>query len=229
MRAKIAIIVLSVLLALSILASVGLCLYLPYRATRNAERVWDEYLFSCQFNGYDPDYHYTGSGAHTTLRCMHSESFDLPPEKELEQGRYGSSGEYFYDLLIYHDGSGKIIKKQYFQVVVEVQPGAEWRSGMELIEEVEIPLTAEEVQRVLEVVDDCHFDYVPTHVPELYSMMDGRYTTVIIDDGLGDVHMIAAYNAEEGDAVYDIRMAIEALIEAHDGGRLPEPLTNPEN
>lgn len=34
---------------------------------------------------------------------------------------------------------------------------------------------------------------------------------------------------EEGDAVYDIRMAIEVLIKAHDGGRLPEPLTNPEN
>ena len=67
-----------------------------------------------------------------------------------------------------------------------------------------------------------YLPYRATHVPELYSMMDGRYTTVIVDAGLGDVHMIAAYNAEEGDAVYEIRTAIEALIKAHDGGRLPE-------
>lgn len=35
-------------------------------------------------------------------------------------------------------------------------------------------------------------------------------------------------HTEEGDAVYDIRMAIETLIEAHDGGRLPEPPAPPK-
>lgn len=223
MKSKIAIIVLSVALALTVLVSAGLCLYLPYRAVHDAEMVWDHYLFSCNFSGIDPDYQYTGSGTHTTLRCMHSESFDLPPEKVLEKGEYGAGGIYVYDLLIYPDGSGKIIKKQYFQVVVEHIDPQYWTSSMELIEEVEISLTAEEVQSVLDVVDESCFDSLPTHVPELYYAMDGRYTTVILSRPFGQSHMVAAYNAEEGDAVYDIRMAIEELLKAHDGGRLPEP------
>ena len=111
------------MLFFTVLASVGLYLYLPYRAVRNVEQVWDDYLFSCDFNGIDPDYLYTGSDAHMTLRCMHSD----------------------------------------------------------------------------------------------------------LSRPLGESHMVAAYNAEEGKVVYDIRMAIETLIKAHDGGRLPQPPTLPDS
>ena len=52
MKKNITIIILSVCLALTVLVSVVLCLYLPHRQARLAEQVWAEYLFWLDYIDY---------------------------------------------------------------------------------------------------------------------------------------------------------------------------------
>ena len=80
MKKNIAIILLSVCLAVTLLVSVALCLYLPYKQTRWRELLWEDYLIWCELIGCEIDFGKEPEGvpnAYATIRCLYSESFDL--------------------------------------------------------------------------------------------------------------------------------------------------------
>ena len=56
MKKNITIIILSVCLAVTLLVSVALCLYLPYKQTRWRELLWEDYLIWCDLIGCEIDF-----------------------------------------------------------------------------------------------------------------------------------------------------------------------------
>ena len=104
MKKNIAIIILSVCLALTVFVSVALCLYLPYKQTRWRELLWEDYLRWSDLVGFEANYTQEPEGvpySYATIRCMYSESFDSSvPRDPLPEGQsYGPSGTYVYDIF----------------------------------------------------------------------------------------------------------------------------------
>ena len=117
MKKNITIIILSVCLALTLLISAALCLYLPYKQTRWRELLWEDYLIWCELVGCEIDFGKEPEGipnAYATVRCLYSESFDLsiPRDPLPEKESYGPSGTYVYDLFLHPDGTGSLLYQQ---------------------------------------------------------------------------------------------------------------------
>ena len=114
MKKNITIIILSVCLAVTLLVSAALCLYLPYKQTRWRELLWEDYLGWCDLIGCEANYTQEPEGvpySYSSIRCMYSESFDLSvPRDPLPEGQsYGPSGTYVYDIFIHADGTGSLV------------------------------------------------------------------------------------------------------------------------
>ena len=233
MKSKIAIIVLSVLLVLTLVASCLLFLHVQKRNEkyiRDAEAGWEDYLFWCDMSEVDPmhDYEDVVDGEYRSamsFRCFHNESFDF-----LADGTC-TDGLYLYDLFIFKDGTGLLIYRHYFGMVEEMEEDGETYIDFynELIENAEIPLTAEEVASIVDVMVAWDYAHLYTYIPEDYMIMDGDTTFLHFDTGLSADepykdfrgHLVKGRCAEEGSGIYEIRKAIEALIIAHDGGSVP--------
>lgn len=234
MKSKIAVTVLSVLLALSLVAS---CLFFLHVQKRNekyirdTEEGWEDYLWWCDLEESDPfesylDFEEDGSSEQTHLRCYHNESFDYMPD-----GTCVISGTYIYDLFLFSDGTGTLYYRHYITVSEEIEheTAVEIVSHNELYEESQIPLTAEEVNSVVDVMVEWDYAHLYTYVPEEYIILDGDTTFLYCPvwyhaderfEGFRG-HLVKGRCAEEGSGVYEIRKAIEALIVAHDGGSVP--------
>ncbi len=226
MKAKIAIIVLSVLLALTVVATCLLCALGLYEQERNAKRIrdteegWADYVWWCDMAEIDPLESYSDivegefrSAKH--FRCLHNESFDFRPDGT------SSDGHYLYDLFIFEDGTGLLVYRHYIRVAEEVEEdGDRYIVGHnELYENAEIFLTAEEVNSVVDTMVAWDFEHLYTYEPEDYMMLDGD-GTFLYDFYLG--HLVQGRCAEEGSGIYEIRKAIEALIVSHDAGSVPK-------
>lgn len=232
MKAKIAIIVLSVLLVLTLVASCLLLLFVQERNEkyiRDTEEGWGDYMWSCAMAEIDVEEDYldlTGDDASPEchFRCFHSESFDF-----LADGTC-TYGHYLYDLFIFEDNTGLLVYRHYIRVAENVkEDGDIYIVGHnELYENAEIPLTAEEVSSVVDVMVEWDYAHLYTYIPE-YMIMDGDTTFLLFDTWLFAEepyrdfrgHLVKGRCAEEGSGVYEIRKAIEALIIAHDGGSVP--------
>ena len=240
MKKNITIIILSVCLALTVLVSVALCLYLPYKQTRWRELLWEDYLGWCDLIGCEANYTQEPEGvpySYSSIRCMYSESFDLSvPRDPLPEGQsYGPSGTYVYDIFIHEDGIGSLVYQQWGNINTEIEEG-HWISRSVLFAESVTALTAEEVESVLTVMEDTRFKRVtPPNPFETYAdgnitfiMYSGAIYTDFTDRDHGwSGHMISAHGAEEGDPCFEIRKAIEALIIAHNAGPIPENAKKP--
>ncbi len=237
MKKNIAIIILSVCLVVTVLISVSLCLYLPYKQTRWRELLWEDYLIWCELIGCEIDYRKEPEGipdAYATIRCLYSESFDLsiPRDPLPEKESYGPSGEYIYDLFLHADGTGSLLYQQWGTINTEIEEG-HWTSRSVLFAESVTALTAEEVESVLIVMEESRFGYVTAPDPYV-TATDGNvtfigytgpiYTDFTDRDHGWSGHMISAFCAKEGDPCYDIRKAIEALVIAHNAGPVPEKI-----
>ncbi len=235
MKKNIAIIVLSVCLAVIVLVSVALCLYLPYKQTRWRELLWEDYLIWCELIGCEVNYRKEPEGvpsSYATVRCLYSESFDLsiPRDPLPEKESYGPSGTYIYDLFIHADGTGSLVYQQWGEINTEIEEG-HWVSRNVLFAESITTLTAEEVESVLEVMEESRFQYVTPPDPYV-TVMDGNttfivysgpiYTDITDRDHGWSGHMISAQGAEEGEPCYEIRKAIEELVIAHNAGPIPQ-------
>ena len=151
MKKNIAIIILSVCLVVTLLVSVALCLYLPYKQTRWRELLWEDYLIWCELVGCEIDFGKEPEGvpnAYATIRCLYSESFDLsiPRDPLPEKESYGPSGTYVYDIFIHADGTGSLLYQQWGTINTEIEEG-HWTSRSVLFAESVTALTAEEVER----------------------------------------------------------------------------------
>ncbi len=240
MKSKIAIIVLSVLLTLSLVATCLLCALRLHEQERYAKRIrdteegWADYAWWCDMAELDPNEDYRdlkedvkdeGPWPEHHFRCLHNESFDFLPDGT------SSDGHYLYDLFIFEDGTGLLIYRHYFRMAEEVEEDGEtYIVGYnELIENAEIPLTAEEVTGVVDVMVAWDYAHLYTYIPEDYMIMDGdatflRFDTwLYADEPYKDFrgHLVKGRCAEEGSGIYEIRKAIEALIIDHDGGSVP--------
>lgn len=235
MKKNIVIILLSVCLAVTLLVSVALCLYLPYKQTRWRELLWEDYLIWCELIGCEIDFGKEPEGvpsAYATIRCLYSESFDLsiPRDPLPEDQHYGPSGTYVYDLFLHPDGTGSLRYQQWGDINTEVEEG-HWTSRSVLFAQSVTALTAEEVESVLTVMEESRFRYVTAPNP-YETVMDGNttfigysgpiYTDFTDRDHGWSGHMISAQGAEEGDPCYEIRKAMEVLIASHGAGVLPE-------
>ena len=235
MKKNITIIILSVCLAVTLLVSVALCLYLPYKQTRWRELLWEDYLIWCELVGCEIDFSKEPEGvpnAYATVRCLYSESFDLsiPRDPLPEKESYGPSGTYVYDIFIHADGTGSLVYQQWGDINTEIEEG-HWISRSVLFAESVTALTAEEVESVLNVMEESRFQYVTAPNPYV-TATDGNttfigytgpiYTDFTDRDHGWSGHMISAHGAKEGDPCYEIRKAMEALIAAHGAGVLPE-------
>lgn len=234
MKKNITIIILSVCLALTVLVSVALCLYLPYKQTRWRELLWEDYLRWCDLIGCEANYTQEPEGvpfSYSSIRCLYSESFDLSiPRDPLPEGQsYGPSGTYVYDIFIHADGTGSLVYQQWGDINTEIEEG-HWISRSVLFAESVTALTAEEVESVLTVMEKSRFQYVTAPDPYV-TATDGNttfigytgpiYTDFTDRDHGWSGHMISAFCAEEGDPCYEIRKAIEKLVTAHDAGPVP--------
>jgi hypothetical protein len=228
MKKNIAIIILSVCLAVTILASAALGLY-QHIQLRWTEMQWGDYLSWCSLFGYDANYLKVPEGVpHTgeVIRCMYNESFDrsIPDDPLPEKESYGPSGTYFYDIFIGGNG-GYLVYQQWGEINTEVEEG-HWTSRHVLFHESVTPLTAEEVQSVLTVMKQEKFGRFCAPNPYL-TVMDGDTTYVMystspyFDDLHWSGHMISERNAEAGDPCYEIRKAIEKLVIDHGAGPVP--------
>ena len=235
MKKNIAIIILSVCLALTILVSVALCLYLPYKQTRWRELLWEDYLGWCDLIGCEANYTQEPEGvpySYATVRCLYSESFDLsiPRDPLPEKESYGPSGTYVYDIFIHEGGTGSLVYQQWGDINTEIEEG-HWISRSVLFAESVTALTAEEVESVLNVMEESRFQYVTAPNPYV-TATDGNttfigytgpiYTDFTDRDHGWSGHMISAFCAEEGDPCFEIRRAIEELVIAHDAGPIPQ-------
>lgn len=237
MKKNIAIILLSVCLAVTLLVSVALCLYLPYKQTRWRELLWEDYLSWCELIGCEVNYSQEPEGvpySYASIRCLYSESFDLsiPRDPLPEDQHYGPSGTYVYDIFIHHDGTGtgSLVYQQWGEIYTEVEEG-HWTSRSVLFAESVTALTTEEVESVLVVMEESRFQYVTAPDPYV-TITDGNttfiaysgpiYTDFTDRDHGWSGHMISAQGAEEGDPCYEIRKAIEALVIAHNAGPIPQ-------
>ncbi|MBQ9779641.1 MAG: hypothetical protein IJW00_01730 [Clostridia bacterium] len=234
MKSKIAIIVLSVLLALSLVASCIFFLHVQKRNEkyiRDAEAGWEDYLFWCDMSEVDPmhDYEDVVDGEYRSamsFRCFHNESFDF-----LADGTC-TDGLYLYDLFIFEDNTGLLVYRHYIHVAEEVEEDGETYivGHNELYENAHIPLTAEEVKSVVDVMVEWDYARLYTYAPEGYMGVDGNTTfmhfsaSLLADEPYRDFrnHLVTEWCAEEGSGVYEIRKAIEALIIAHDAGSVPK-------
>ena len=236
-KMKTAIVVLSVCLAVTVLVSVALCLYLPYKQTRWRELLWEDYLIWCELIGCEIDFGKEPEGvpnSYATIRCLYSESFDLsiPRDTLPEDQHYGPSGTYVYDIFIHSDGTGtgSLVYQQWGEIYTEVEKG-HWTSRNVLFAESVTVLTAEEVESVLTVMEESRFQYVTAPNPYV-TATDGNttfigysgpiYTDFTDRDHGWSGHMIYAHGAKEGDPCYEIRKAIEALVIAHNAGPIPQ-------
>ena len=235
MKKNIVIILLSVCLAVTLLVSVALCLYLPYKQTRWRELLWEDYLIWCELIGCEIDFGKEPEGvpnAYATIRCLYSESFDLsiPRDPLPEDQHYGPSGTYVYDLFLHPDGTGSLLYQQWGDIYTEVEEG-HWTSRSVLFAESVTALTAEEVESVLTVMEESRVRYVTAPNP-YETFTDGNttfigysgpiYTDFTDRDHGWSGHMIYAHGAKEGDPCYEIRKAMETLIASHGAGVLPE-------
>ena len=237
MKTKIAIIVLSVFLVLTIVAS---CIFFWLVQKRNekyirdTEEGWADYAWWCDMAELDPNEDYRdlkedvkeeGPWPEHHFRCFHNESFDFLPDGT------SSDGHYLYDLFIFENGTGLLIYRHYFRMAEEAEEDGEtYIVGYnELIENAEIPLTAEEVTGVVDVMVAWDYAHLYTYIPEDYMIMDGdttflRFDTwLFADEPYKDFrgHLVKGRCAEEGSGIYEIRKAIETLIIAHDAGSVP--------
>ena len=234
MKKNITIIILSVCLAVTLLVSVALCLYLPYKQTRWRELLWEDYLIWCELVGCEIDFSKEPEGvpnAYATVRCLYSESFDLsiPRDPLPEKESYGPSGTYVYDIFIHADGTGSLVYQQWGDINTEIEEG-HWISRSVLFAESVTALTAEEVESVLNVMEESRFQYVTAPNPYV-TATDGNttfigytgpiYTDFTDRDHGWSGHMISAHGAKEGDPCYEIRKAMEKLVTAHDAGPVP--------
>ena len=240
MKKNIAIIILSVCLALTVFVSVALCLYLPYKQTRWRELLWEDYLRWSDLVGFEANYTQEPEGvpySYATIRCMYSESFDSSvPRDPLPEGQsYGPSGTYVYDIFIHEGGTGSLVYQQWVDIYTEIEEG-HWTIQNVLASESVTTLTAEEVESVLAVMEDTRFQSVtPPNPFETYAdgnvtfiMYSGAIYTDFTDRDHGwSGHMISAHGAEAGSPCYEIRKAIENLIIAHNAGPIPENAKKP--
>lgn len=234
MKKNVAIIILSVCLAVAVLLSAVLCIlcfYLPHRQARLAERVWADYLSRHEYIGYGESLNPTTDESRypsASIRCIYSESFDLSVPDPEGNEVFSPWGNYVYDIYIYKDGSGVLCYQQWGEVKKTEEDG--WTYAPICFHTSETPLTAEEVRSVLDVMETHDYEHIPTHNPDMYTGMDGDTTFLVYTSSLGDPHadwkdhMISAWCAEEGSPCYDIRKAIEELVIAHDAGPVPEKI-----
>jgi hypothetical protein len=203
MKKNIAIIILSVLLAVTAACAAVLGVSLlhpqedPFETARLAEQVWDDYMSTCAMIGCNPQYDFsnedTSPHVSEVIRCVYVESFDesIPTDQPLaENERYSPTGSYVYDICIYNDGSGYLHYQQWGSIhTVEVgywEFEGETREMTELIgwrnvlfTESTVELTAEEVGSIFAVMEQHDYENVPTTNPYMYTGMDGDTTFVV--------------------------------------------------
>lgn len=235
MKKNIAIIILSVCLAaLMIIAAVmGLSLRQlqgeKKEAARLAERVWAEYMSWHDYIGYDSGFNSDTDESRypsASIRCIHSEAFDLSVPDPEGTEVFTPGGNYIYDIYIYDDGSGMLSYQQWGEAKTETENDG-WTYAPICFHKSETPLTAEEVQSVLTVMEQHDYENIPTQNPDMYNTLDASPTFVHFtcsvnhDRASWRDHLVTEYSAEEGSPCYDIRKAIEALVIAHDAGPVP--------
>ena len=251
MKKNIAIIILSVLLAVTAACAVVLGVSLlhpqedPFETARLAERVWDDYMSTCSWIGCNPQYDHSGEddSPHVgeVIRCVYMESFDESRPKDYplaENERFSPSCGYVYDICIYSDGSGYLHYQQwgtihtveidYYEFEGETRESTRtigWRNV--LFAESTVKLTAAEIDGIFAVMEQHDYGSIPTDNPHMYTGMDGDTTFLVYTSSLVDTHadwkghMISAWCAEAGDPCYEIRKAIEKLVIAHNAGPIP--------
>ena len=251
MKKNIAIIILSACLAVSLtgVALMGAALLRPredpFETARLAERVWDDYMSTCSWIGCNPQYDHSGEddSPHVgeVIRCVYMESFDESRPKDYplaENERFSPSCGYVYDICIYSDGSGYLHYQQwgtihtveidYYEFEEETRESTRtigWRNV--LFAESTVKLTAAEIDGIFAVMEQHDYGSIPTDNPHMYTGMDGDTTFLVYTSSLVDTHadwkghMISTWCAKEGSPCYEIRMAIEKLVIAHNAGPIP--------
>ena len=251
MKKNIAIIILSVLLAVTAACAVVLGVSFlhpqedPFETARLAERVWDDYMSTCSWIGCNPQYDHSGEDdspyVGEVIRCVYMESFDESRPKDYplaENERFSPSCGYVYDICIYSDGSGYLHYQQwgtihtvevgYWEFEGETRESTRtigWRNV--LFAESTVKLTAAEIDGIFAVMEQHDYGSIPTDNPHMYTGMDGDTTFLVYTSSSIDPHadwkghMVSAWCAKDGSPCYEIRKAIEKLVIAHNAGPIP--------
>ena len=195
--------------------------YTPEEIARNVEEKWSLYNYHCNAVNI-PHSSYVDRDnvrAYPFVRCIQSVSFDIV------RNDTGYDGVYVYDFYAHKDGGGVL----YFYHLDDQSflPSYTYT----LIQEETIPLTAEEVASVLNVMTEWDFANQPTWNPEEFTGFDGETTYIYGQGKFGDTyreHLIVMWSASERYAHYHIRTALENLVRAHvtvEEGRIYNPKT----
>lgn len=195
--------------------------YTPEEIARNVEGKWSLYNYHCNAVNI-PHSSYVDRDnvrAYPFVRCIQSVSFDIV------RNDTGYDGVYVYDFYAHEDGGGVL----YFYHLDDQSflPSYTYT----LIQEETIPLTAEEVASVLNVMTEWDFANQPTWNPEEFTGFDGETTYIYGQGKFGDTyreHLIVMWSASERYAHYHIRTALENLVRDHvtvEEGRIYNPKT----
>ena len=187
---------------------------------KNNLRQWSNYYDVCnQVNiphslNHDRD----GVECRKFIRCIQSVSFDLVRD---DGNTY--HGFYVYDFYTYEDGTGVLyFDHLYYENFMQ-------QSTYHIIQEETIPLTAEEVSTVVNVMIEQDFANHPTWNPEERTGFDGSSTDIFAVGNFGngrEEHLISMWEPDEKHPHYHIRTAIEDLVRAHitvEEGRVYRP------
>ncbi len=193
--------------------------YSPEEIASNVESKWSFYHNQCNAVNIPHSPYVDRDNVHSYpfIRCIQSVSFDIVRNDK------GYDGVYVYDLYVHEDGSGVL----YFYHLDDQNYLPSYTYT--LLQEETIPLTAEEVHSVINVMIEWDFANQPTWNPEERMGFDGETTYIYGQGKFGDAyceHLIVMWEASERYAHYHIREAIEDLVRAHitvEEGRIYRP------
>lgn len=183
--------------------------YTPEEIAEKIEFQWASYYNTCNQINIPHSLNHDRDGVECSkfIRCIQSVSFDLVRE---DGNTY--HGCYVYDLYTYRDGTGVLYFYHLYYENFLLQ------SAYHIIQEETIPLTAEEVSSVVDVMIEQDFANHPTWNPEGFVGMDGSSTDVFAAGNFGNDwtwHLISMWEPTSHYPHYHIRTTIENLVRAH--------------
>lgn len=198
----------------------------PEEIAQNVEDEWVAYCAMCNEMNIPPSpesFGYYGAGYFKFIRCIQEVSFDIVRD----DGRNTYHGCYVYDLYIHEDGTGELRFAHLCHMNTEQ---VIYKYKYQSVQEESIPLTAEEVSSVVNVMIEQDFAHQPTRHPDEELGFDGCQTMILGVGNFGgggwDVHLISMWEPDERHPHHHIRTAIEDLVRTHitvEEGRIYRP------
>ena len=141
------------------------------------------------------------------IRCLQKVSFDAEIMEEGKEYPEVYHGAYAYDIYTFYDGTGVLFFHHFCYGYDQSVTYTPWQTE-------QINLSADEVTRLKNLLEEWDFQNIPTWNPEERSGHDGE-TTYVYSDGLGHNNLISMWESTERYGIYHIREAIEEIVRSH--------------